>query len=154
MTSYNTKQREAIRVYLTSLHGEHVTIDQVVAHFANSSQKVGRTTVYRYLEKLFQVGQVRKYKTEGQSSACFQYIEEPGICSTHFHLRCNRCGRLSHLECPALHDIEDHILEKHAFRIDPLKTVFFGVCASCQEQLDIESATEKSISSIEKGQHE
>jgi Fur family ferric uptake transcriptional regulator len=131
---YTTWQREAIRDYLASLRGEHVTVEQIMTHFAAAKQAIGRTTVYRYLDKLVQDGQVRKYTVEGLPCACFQFIEESVEHDDHFHLKCEQCGELQHLECDILSDIQQHVLAEHAFRINALKTVFYGVCGNCLKE--------------------
>ncbi len=131
MASYNTRQREAIRDYLVSLKGEHVTVDQVTAHLSNTGYPVGRTTIYRYLDKLTRDGKAKKFSVAGLPCACFQLIEEPMECEDRFHLKCENCGELLHLECEVLRDIKEHVFNDHAFAINALKTVFYGTCQKC-----------------------
>ncbi|MDR1664250.1 MAG: transcriptional repressor, partial [Clostridiales bacterium] len=123
-SNYNTKQREVILRYIASIAGEHVTAAQIVGHFAKENTPVGRTTVYRHLEKLTESGELRRYTTDGVSGACYQYAggRECGG-SPHLHLKCEGCGELLHLKCSSLNDLERHVLDKHAFQINPLKTV-------------------------------
>ncbi|MDR3053297.1 MAG: transcriptional repressor [Coriobacteriales bacterium] len=131
-SSYTTRQRETLLRYLMGLDGEHVTIEQLTEHFAKDAAPVGRTTIYRYLAKLEQEGLVRRFKVDGLSSACYQFIREPASCGDHFHLKCEQCGTLVHLECDSLAQIQQHVLAEHSFRINPLKTVFYGLCEGCQ----------------------
>ena len=129
--SYNTKQRAAILQYVASLDGAHVTAAQTVAHFAGGSVSIGRTTVYRHLEKLTENGQLRRYTTDGISGACYQFVGVMENCDAHLHLKCEDCGELIHLECHILSELERHVLARHAFRVNVLKTVLYGKCDDC-----------------------
>jgi Fur family ferric uptake transcriptional regulator len=75
------------------------------------------------------VEKVRRYNLEGE--ACYQYIDESGGCREHFHLKCEKCGTLIHLECAVLNDTADHVRREHRFEINPFKTVFYGICKNC-----------------------
>lgn len=130
---YKTKQREIIQNYLEN-HGEnHVTIDEVLNHLRDNNISVGRTTIYRYMEKLTEAGTLRKYFLEEGMGACYQYVGENEECHSHFHLKCIKCGVLLHVKCDYLAGADKHILEEHGFEIDNTKTVFYGWCKSCKE---------------------
>ena len=131
---YKTKQREAILSYLKKCESGHVTIDDVSEYLKESGEKVGRTTVYRYMEKLTQQGVLRKYFIEEGAGACYQYIDEQEKCWEHFHLKCLQCGKLLHVQCEYLSNIEQHILEHHDFSVDNTKTVFYGLCGECRQK--------------------
>ena len=126
--NYKTKQLEAILDYVLSRRGTHVTALQIVEHFKKGKVPVGRTTVYRNLDKLLEKGKVRRYITD--AGACYQYVEDKH-CHSHFHLKCEDCGELLHLECTELNDLERHISSSHAFQINMFKTVFYGTCEIC-----------------------
>ncbi|WP_455714791.1 Fur family transcriptional regulator [Anaerosporobacter sp.] len=134
---YKTKQREIIQTYLEN-HGEnHVTIDEVLSHLRDNNISVGRTTIYRYMEKLTEAGTLRKYFLEEGMGACYQYVGENEQCQSHFHLKCIKCGVLLHVKCDYLAGADKHILEEHGFEIDNTKTVFYGWCKSCKENKEI-----------------
>ena len=129
---YKTKQKEIIQNYLEN-HGEnHVTIDEVLKHLRDNQISVGRTTIYRYMEKLTEAGTLRKYFLEEGMGACYQYIGEHKECHSHFHLKCIKCGVLLHVKCDYLAGADNHILEKHGFEVDNTKTVFYGWCKECK----------------------
>jgi Fur family ferric uptake transcriptional regulator len=131
--SYKTKQREGILSYIASLDDAHITAAQIVNHFASIAVPIGRTTVYRHLDKLTETGQIRRYVTDGLSGACYQYIEDSNGCPMHLHLKCEHCNQLQHLECETLDTIQKHIHKKHSFRVNALKTVLYGACENCQQ---------------------
>ena len=129
--TYNTKQHEAILNYIISLEGAHVTAAQIEEHFGKEGIAVGRTTIYRHLDKLTESGKLRRYTTDGISGACFQLADDGANCQSHFHLKCEDCGVLLHLTCDMLEEIQAHILDKHAFQMNALKTVLYGTCGDC-----------------------
>jgi Fur family ferric uptake transcriptional regulator len=46
-------------------------------------------------------------------------------------LKCETCGSLIHVDCDFLNEIEKHLFKTHNFRINTLKTVFYGICKKC-----------------------
>jgi len=132
--SYNTKQREAILEFIISLDGAHVTAAQIAMHFEKKAAPVGRTTIYRHLDKLTEDGTLRRYVTDGLSGACYQYVENDKNNDACLHLKCDSCGELMHLECDALDELEHHISTKHAFQVNIMKTVLYGRCEDCLQK--------------------
>jgi Fur family ferric uptake transcriptional regulator len=130
--NYHTRQGQSILDYMKSLEGVHVTVNQVVRHFEDTEEAVGQTTVYRHLEKLAADGMIRKYILHDGKSACYQYINGEKNCREHFHLKCESCGALIHVDCDFLNEISRHLLHRHHFKIDLLKTVFYGTCNICR----------------------
>ncbi|MDR2174402.1 MAG: transcriptional repressor [Synergistaceae bacterium] len=142
-TGYNTKQSQAILDYIASLGGSHVTVGQIAGHFESIGFPIGLTTVYRHLDKLVRSGRARRYIMEGVSGSCYQYEyaeEDIGVdvharahegSAGHFHLKCEDCGALLHLQCEVLSGLPKRVYEEHSFRIDASKTVFYGKCADC-----------------------
>ncbi len=130
---YRTKQRNELLAYLETVPGQHVTVSDVCAYFKAHGKTIGTTTVYRQLEKMVDEGLITKYIIDGNSPTCFEYVgehthETEEVC---YHCKCEVCGRLIHLHCDELPDLERHILERHGFAINPMRTVFYGVCAEC-----------------------
>ncbi|MCL2124752.1 MAG: transcriptional repressor [Oscillospiraceae bacterium] len=132
-TNYNTRQRDAILEYITSIKDAHVTAAQIVEYFASENKPIGRTTIYRHLDKLVDDGKLRRYVTDGISGACYQHAADLETCHVHMHLKCEDCGELQHLDCEALDDIRDHFLAKHSFTVNAMKTVLYGKCANCSK---------------------
>jgi Fur family ferric uptake transcriptional regulator len=129
--NYHTRQGQRILDYLKSLEGGHVTVNQIVRHFEDAEDAIGQTTVYRHLEKLTARGKIRKYVLHEDKSACYQYIDGGANCREHFHLKCEICGSLIHADCGFLDEIARHLFSKHEFRVNMLKTVFYGTCGKC-----------------------
>ena len=129
--TYKTKQSREILSCLQHHGGSHVNVPEILKYLEERGSSVGIATVYRHLEKMEKDGIVRKYILDGKNGACFQYVEEDNDCHQHYHLKCEQCGELIHLQCDALDSIEAHILEDHGFLVNPLKTVFYGTCEKC-----------------------
>lgn len=132
--SYRTKQRALIEDYIKSFEDRHFTVDSLCAALTDSGKAVGRTTVYRCVERLASEGKLRKYTQSAGESACYQNISDDGHCHEHFHLKCEKCGDLIHIDCHEMLAISEHISSHHGFVIDPLKTVFYGICERCQAE--------------------
>ena len=131
-TAYKTKQQDLLFSYLREMQGKHFTAEEVRAHFEAKKLTIGIATIYRQLEKLVAEGKIQKYFIDEHSAACFEYAGEN--CNTneqHFHLKCELCGRLIHLECDELEKLGEHVKTEHGFVINPLRTVFYGVCKDC-----------------------
>ena len=131
---YQTKQRHAILNYIITQEGAHLTAAHILAHFQNEARPIGRATVYRHLEKLSMSGKIRRYTIDGVSGACYQYVGDHNDCQTHFHLKCESCGELQHLDCAKLGEIQRHVFIDHAFEVNPLRTVFYGKCGNCLDK--------------------
>ena len=126
-SGYKTKQRALVEGILSENCGRHLTVEQVVELLEKNGSHVGRTTVYRCLEKLIEEGSVQKYAAAAGESACYQYLNGES-CHEHFHLKCTSCGRLIHIECEHLGELSEHIGSEHGFKVDKLKTVLYGLC--------------------------
>lgn len=132
-SKYRTKQREILLHYFESVPGKHVTAADVCEYLKKQDAKIGQSTVYRQLESMVDEGLIKKYIIDGNSPACFEYVdpeshEEGEVC---FHCKCEICGKLIHLHCEELEAIQTHILDEHNFRVDPVRTVFYGLCEEC-----------------------
>lgn len=130
---YQTKQRDELLTYLESMSGQHITVKDVCEYFKNQGKAIGTTTVYRQLEKMVNQGIVTRYVIDAGSPACFEYVgadshHQEGIC---YHCKCEICGKLVHMHCEEIPQMQQHIKEHHGFTINPIRTVFYGVCESC-----------------------
>ncbi len=132
-SKYRTKQRECLLRYLETVPGVHITAGDVCDYFKRQGAPIGQSTIYRQLERLVDEGIVKKYIIDGNSPACFEYVDaeshaDAEIC---FHCKCEKCGKLIHLHCEELEDIQVHLYEEHRFRMNPVRTVFYGLCEDC-----------------------
>lgn len=133
-STYQTRQMKELREFLASTDGKHVTVKDICRYFDEAARPVGTATVYRNLEKLVEEGIVAKYSADPSDSACFSYIGSGEECChpVCFHLKCQKCGRLIHLECDEITSLSEHMLRAHGFELNPVRTVFYGLCEDCR----------------------
>ena len=131
-SSYRTRAQEKLLDYLKTTPGQHHTAAEIKEHFSFEEKPIGMATIYRQLERFVDEGMIRKYILGPGDSACYAYTEDQQ-CASHFHCKCEACGRLIHLDCEELREIQAHLLEHHGFSWDAGKTVFYGICDQCRE---------------------
>ena len=127
---YSTKQREAILDFLKNA-SQHITPSEILTHLKETGVGISLATVYRTLDKLCAEGVVRKMSMGDSCGSCYQYVAQSD-CHSHFHLKCLECGRLIHLSCDFLANMEKHILAEHGFTISTGRTVIYGKCSACE----------------------
>ncbi|MCR5272970.1 MAG: transcriptional repressor [Lachnospiraceae bacterium] len=132
---YKTKQREILVEFFKSKSGVHITAGDVCEHFKEQGLPIGQSTVYRQLESLVDEGIINKYIIDGNSPACFEYAghESRDLKDPCIHCKCEKCGKLIHLHCDELVEIKTHILEEHKFKVNPMRTVIYGLCEECSK---------------------
>lgn len=130
--AYKTRQRELILNYLIENKNHHVIADEIAQHLKTQGNAVGKSTVYRYLDKLVNDGTVKKYYAADEKCACYQYAENNN-CNHHYHFKCTECGNLFHVECSHLDEMSEHIFNSHKFTVDLCKTTIYGKCELCSK---------------------
>ena len=126
--SYRTKQREMVLQFFSAHPGKCFCAKELIEQ---KSIPVGSATLYRTLALLCQEGKLKKYTDVSSNSAFYQYNESDS-CHYHFHLKCLRCGRLIHMDCSFMKDMQEHIKTNHGFLVDSGKSVLYGFCQKCR----------------------
>lgn len=129
---YSTRQKRELLSFLSERGMRHFSVDDVVFEMQDRGEKVGRTTVYRFLEQLAAQGSVRKYQNV-QGVTQYQHVEHAEACGGHFHMMCSRCGALLHVDCKLMGTLANHLMAEHGFQLDPRETVLVGVCEKCRD---------------------
>lgn len=127
----STRQKAAILHYLQTSQGAHVTAEELAEELRKQELSVGRATVYRYLKQLEEEGAIQKYAMPDLSGSCYVYVGETSSCHRHYHLRCQKCGIILHVDSELPSRFSERMREEHQFIIDECKTVFYGVCGNC-----------------------
>lgn len=133
---YETEPRKLILEYIKKAGGSHFTADDIFFSLKKDGCRIGKATIYRYFEKLTEQGMLRKYVPVDGLSACYEYAGDSSDCRSHYHMKCDVCGSLFHLECGFLDEISEHIDARHNFRINKFKTIFYGTCAKCRAKAE------------------
>lgn len=121
---YNTKQKDLILDYIKKNNKDFNSQDIYIA----LNKKVGLTTIYRLLDTLIKDNKLEKVTSN--KSVKYRYLEE---CSeeNHFYLKCNKCGKIYHIDCDCLNNLYNDIYHEHKFKIDHRNIVLNGICKNC-----------------------
>ena len=114
-STYRTRQKDELAKFLASVKGRHLTVADVCGLLKRRHKNVGATTVYRQLEKMVAEGTVIKYVTDLTTPACFEYIGAED-CHTPvcYHCKCESCGKLIHMHCDELPELQKHSRQSRA----------------------------------------
>ena len=126
---YKTKHKTQLVSFLKKNDDKHLTIQEI----QNSLSSIPQATLYRLMDSLVQEGLVRKYIIGPSQSCCYQYAD-CGHEHNHFHLICERCGKLIHLDCDEVDHLLTHINDEHGFKIDVTKVNLYGLCEDCKKE--------------------
>ena len=131
---YNTAARSRILGFLKENKDRTVNANDILNRLNDQGNDVSITTIYRYLDKLTESGEVMKYTAENGTRAVFQYVGEKQHCEEHLHLQCVRCGAILHLDCGFMDEISEHVMNEHGFRIQCRNSIIYGECSRCLEK--------------------
>lgn len=134
-STYNTKQKKLVFDVLEKNCEQQLSCEEITYILLNQSTPVGKTTVYRQLEKLLQERKIKKLNPHNGKSFLYQYVDSEMKCESHLHLRCTVCGRYEHLGCDFMKTVNEHIKIHHNFSVDNSKTEILGICASCEAKV-------------------
>ncbi len=132
--SYNTRQRDEIVEFFSRHRGSCFTAKELIR---SGELEVGEATVYRTLSKLANQGVLKRFTGDG-AGASYQ-INDSEECSSHFHLKCESCQKLIHMDCTFMADMKKHIESSHDFTVDIGKTVIYGLCGECENKMKEEN---------------
>lgn len=127
---YKTKQKELILECIRMHQGSFITIKDITTALNERHEKVGTATIYRNLDRLEEEGIITRCTIEGIDGVCYRYLPDAPE-NVYFFLKCERCGDLSPIDCGELQHLYEHVIEHHHVRINPSKTVLYGLCEAC-----------------------
>ena len=119
-----SRQRESIKACLMSRH-DHPTADAVYASIREEFPNISLGTVYRNLNLLVDLGEVRRV-TVGDGKDHFD-----ADTGTHYHFVCRRCGSITDLPLEPFADLESKAQICANGRVESHSMDFFGVCSDC-----------------------
>lgn len=103
----------------------HATADEIYEQVSARYPAIGRSTVYRNLQKLCETGQIRRRVIPGKAD-CYDHIV-----SNHYHVRCENCGRVFDVDMDFIPDLADGIRDRHGFVFTGHDITFSGICPDC-----------------------
>jgi len=122
-----TSQRRALLEVLSG-RDDHPTVDQIYGELAETIPEVSRTTVYRSLEVLANLGLLHRVEHPG-SAVRFDPNREP-----HHHFLCSVCGSLTDLEKDALGGTANLAYQGQIeLQVEEISVLVRGRCHGCAE---------------------
>lgn len=106
---------------------DHPTADQILAAVKDRVPGIARTTVYRVLDMLVEMGVIRRLHHAGTS------VRFDGRVVRHHHLVCSRCHKVIDLEDGRLDRIGVSHIGKEGFEIEDFSVHLLGVCGACRQ---------------------
>lgn len=109
---------------------DHPTAHQVYESVKQRIPELSRTTVYRALDTLVELGVIRRVD-HPESNARFD-----GNVQQHHHAICRGCHKLLDIEDAALDELPAPRAGLRGFEIEGHTVQFFGLCAECKRKPD------------------
>ena len=119
-----TPQRELVLAAVEKL--QHATPDEIYAEVQSSSAAVNRSTVYRTLEVLEELGLVRHLHLSDRAPTYHAVEAHP-----HFHLKCRKCGAAISVAQEKAAAFVERLREDEGFEVDVAHLTVFGVHVEC-----------------------
>jgi Fur family ferric uptake transcriptional regulator len=119
-----TNQRDVILNELRAVK-THPTADELYTQVRCKLPRVSLATVYRNLEWLSEQGLARKIEVGGRQKRF------DGDISEHYHVRCQKCGRVADVEMDTLVNLDRSISHACGFTITGHRLEFIGLCPEC-----------------------
>ncbi len=122
-----TKRRLMVVQVLAEL-GNHLTVDAILSAVQERYPSTNKTTVYRTLELLNELGLVLVTDL-GSGRLEFELAGHP-----HHHLICERCSARTEVEDRFLQPLRESLLEHYGFSTNLHHFALFGTCPECNSQ--------------------
>lgn len=125
-----TAPRRAVLVALATNRG-HLTMEEVVAEVAQFAPQVHRTSVYRALLALSDLGVVQHLHL-GHGATTYHLVDADG---GHLHAQCRDCGRIVDLPGDLLTEVALRMGALAGFELDATHVALSGRCQDCRDHL-------------------
>lgn len=119
-----TPQRQAVLEALAGM-SDHPSADELFDEVKKLRKGISRTTVYRVLDTLVQIGVVQKIGTEEPRSRFDADTRR------HHHILCMGCGKLSDLVGVTIEELMPDRPDVDGFRLFNYAVQFTGLCNEC-----------------------
>lgn len=107
---------------------DHPTADQVYEAVQKRIPQLSRTTVYRVLDTLLELGVIRRVHLTGGTSRF------DGMIRRHHHLVCICCGKIIDIHDERLNQLPLPRRKMQGFKAEDFSVQISGVCADCQKK--------------------
>ena len=122
-----TRQRQVILEELRKV-STHPGADEIYTMVRRRMPRISLGTVYRNLEVLSDLGEIRKIEMGGTLKRF------DGKAEDHYHIRCMICQRVVDAPVKLMPNLEKSLKGKTEFKILGHQLEFVGVCPQCQKR--------------------
>jgi Fur family ferric uptake transcriptional regulator/Fur family peroxide stress response transcriptional regulator len=120
-----TIQRTLVLETVRALRG-HVTADEVYDVLVPKYPSISRGTVYRNLNVLAELGEIRKIEIPGDA------VRYDYLCHEHYHVQCAQCSQVFDVDMDYLPDLQSRVKDAHGFTFTGHDIFFKGICPECK----------------------
>ncbi len=125
--NYNTKQKNNILNFFKNNEANLFFAKDINNIFKNNDNKIGLTTIYRLLDSLVKDNVITIFY--GDFGKKYGYF--PCNNTNHYHLICNACGKIEHIECDQFSKLSNHLNTNHNFLLNEKEIFLKGRCKKC-----------------------
>jgi Fe2+ or Zn2+ uptake regulation protein len=120
------------QVVLTVLAGQtqHLGVEEVIEAVADLDPSVHRSSVYRSLDALSQLGVVQHVHS-GHGHTTYHLVRDR---LPHMHAQCRVCGRVLDLPADLLDAVAGRMARQHGFVLDAGHVALSGTCQACRDK--------------------
>jgi Fur family transcriptional regulator, peroxide stress response regulator len=120
-----SRQKETILKVLRST-SSHPRADWVYDQVRKEIPNVSLATIYRNLRLIKEAGYIQQVDSPSEQGRF------DGNTSVHYHLRCEKCGRIIDLNEPVQRSIEERVAKGTGFKVTGHRLDVLGLCPECQ----------------------
>ena len=120
--NYKTKAKEQLEQIISRIEGDF-SIKDLSELLEQSDIHIGTSTIYRIIDDFAFSGLVKKI-FDSTGTAKYQYVEQCHN-QNHFYLKCDNCGKTTHVDCEELGNFTNHIATEHNFKINKSLIILF-----------------------------
>jgi Fur family transcriptional regulator, ferric uptake regulator len=126
-----TAPRVKILQLLESSAQRHLSAEDLYSKLIKQGDEVGLATVYRVLSQFVTAGLVVRHNFEGGSS-----VYELATEDHHDHLVCIKCDQVTEFLDEGIESRQLAIAAKNGFEVTDHSLIIYGLCRSCQQEVD------------------
>lgn len=131
---YKTKNKEYIIEVLREHKDIILSVYDIHEYLNEKNKFMNITTIYRNLEKLASKNIIMKFPSENGLKSHYQIKDHNCAMDDHLHLQCSECGKIIHLDCEFMNQINEHLKKKHNFDLSTQSSILFGTCENCKKK--------------------
>ncbi len=127
---YKTKQKDIIYNILENNKDKQLSISQIKNICENSNINIGLTTIYRILNNLDSENLlIKTIKQNGEA----EYQLRNSTCNEHIHIKCQKCGNLTHLDHKTTTSLIKDINKNYNMNLNLISSHLIGTCNKCKQ---------------------